>query len=86
MQTTIFIKFNNVDKINYEQMMSNIYSRLQEVKKYVPYYELVIPPMMNENDILMISVKVEGSGDYLPSYAGNLDIINCAAIKTMEYL
>jgi acetaldehyde dehydrogenase len=56
------------------------------VKKYVPYYELVIPPMMNNNDILMISVKVEGSGDYLPSYAGNLDIINCAAIKTMEYL
>lgn len=86
MQTTIFVKFNNVDKINYEQMMSNIYSRLQEVKQYVPYYELVIPPMMNENDILMISVKVEGSGDYLPSYAGNLDIINCAAIKTMEYL
>jgi acetaldehyde dehydrogenase (acetylating) len=86
MQTTIFIKFNNVDKIYYEQMMSNIYSRLQEVKQYVPYYELVIPPMMNDNDILMISVKVEGSGDYLPSYAGNLDIINCAAIKTMEYL
>jgi acetaldehyde dehydrogenase len=86
MQTTIFVQFNNVDKINYEQMMSNIYSRLQEVKQYVPYYELVIPPMMNDNDILMISVKVEGSGDYLPSYAGNLDIINCAAIKTMEYL
>jgi len=86
MQTTIFVQFNNVDKINYEHMMSNIYSRLQEVKQYVPYYELVIPPMMNENDILMISVKVEGSGDYLPSYAGNLDIINCAAIKTMEYL
>lgn len=86
MQTTIFVKFANVDKINYELMMSNIYNRLQEVKKYVPFYELVIPPMMNENDILMISVKVEGSGDYLPSYAGNLDIINCAAIKAMEYL
>lgn len=86
MQTTIFVKFANVDKINYELMMSNIYKRLQEVKKYVPFYELVIPPMMNENDILMISVKVEGSGDYLPSYAGNLDIINCAAIKAMEYL
>jgi acetaldehyde dehydrogenase len=35
---------------------------------------------------LMVSVKVKGSGDYLPSYAGNLDIINCAAIKAMEYL
>jgi len=86
MQTTIFIKFHDLEQINYEHIMCNIYKRLHEVKEYVPFYELVIPPMLNENDILMVSVKVKGSGDYLPSYAGNLDIINCAAIKAMEYL
>jgi acetaldehyde dehydrogenase len=34
----------------------------------------------------MLSVKVKGTGDYLPSYSGNLDIINCAAIKVLENL
>ena len=36
--------------------------------------------------ILILSVRVKGAGDYLPSYAGNLDIINCSAIKVVERL
>jgi acetaldehyde dehydrogenase len=32
----------------------------------------------------MTTVKVLGNGDYLPRYAGNLDIINCAAIGIAE--
>ena len=39
-----------------------------------------MPPVIN-NNILVMSVRVKGSGDYLPEYAGNLDIINCAAIE-----
>jgi acetaldehyde dehydrogenase len=34
----------------------------------------------------MTTVKVLGNGDYLPRYAGNLDIINCAAIGIAERL
>jgi acetaldehyde dehydrogenase len=86
MQTTIFIKFKNIDQVSFEDIMCNVYKRLKEIKEYVPHYELVMPPMINENDILMLSVKVKGSGDYLPVYAGNLDIINCAAIKALDYL
>jgi acetaldehyde dehydrogenase len=86
MQTTIFIKFNDIDQVSFEDIMCNVYNRLKEIKEYVPYYELAMPPMINENDILMLSVKVKGSGDYLPVYAGNLDIINCAAIKALDYL
>ena len=36
---------------------------------------------MNESGIIVLSIRVKGTGDYLPEYAGNLDIINCAAIK-----
>jgi acetaldehyde dehydrogenase len=86
MQTTIFIKFKNIDLVSFEDIICNVYKRLKEIKEYVPHYELVMPPMINENDILMLSVKVKGSGDYLPVYAGNLDIINCAAIKALDYL
>jgi len=86
MQTTIFMKINNLETINFENIVENVYSRLKEIKRYVPNYELVMPPMVNENNILMLSVKVRGLGDYLPEYAGNLDIINCAAIKILEFL
>ena len=86
MQTTIFMQIKNINSVNFEEIISNIYNRLREIKEYVPNYEMVMPPMINESDILMLSVKVRGLGDYLPEYAGNLDIINCAAIKTLEYL
>jgi acetaldehyde dehydrogenase len=33
---------------------------------------------------LIAIIKVDGMGDYLPKYAGNLDIINCAAIAFAE--
>jgi acetaldehyde dehydrogenase (acetylating) len=41
---------------------------------------------MNENGVVVLSIRVKGTGDYLPEYAGNLDIINCAAIKITEKL
>jgi acetaldehyde dehydrogenase len=43
-------------------------------------------PSINDNNILILSIKVKGTGDYLPTYAGNLDIINCAALKIIEKL
>ena len=86
MQTTIFLEIPNLEKINFEQIVSNVYGRLKEVKEYVPYYELIIPPMINEQEVMMLSVKVRGTGDFLPEYAGNLDIINCAAIRMLDIL
>lgn len=83
MQTTIFIQSKNIDasKIDIE-----IKNRVNDLKKYIPLYEIVIPPMINDNGIFVIGVRVRGLGDYLPEYAGNLDIINCAAIKITEGL
>jgi acetaldehyde dehydrogenase len=46
----------------------------------------MLPPTLNDSGVVVMSIKVKGEGDYLPEYAGNLDIINCAAIKITEKL
>jgi acetaldehyde dehydrogenase len=83
MQTTMFLKFQN---INFELLVEDIYKKIKELKQYIPYYELVMPPVINDDGILVLSIKVKGTGDYLPEYAGNLDIINCAAIEVTKKL
>jgi len=83
MQTTIFIK---AKKVNFENLTEKVLDKIEELKTYIPYYEMVLPPTMNENGVVVMSIKVRGTGDYLPAYAGNLDIINCAAIKITEKL
>lgn len=80
MQTTVFAK---VDKPNIEELSTLVNEMVNNIRLYVPGYELVVSPVFENNRIIM-TVKVQGLGDYLPKYAGNLDIINCAAIATAE--
>jgi len=82
MQTTLFIKAKN---IKFSSLNKDIYKTIKKLKEYIPHYELVMPPTIN-NDILVLSIRVKGTGDYLPEYAGNLDIINCAAIEISKNL
>jgi len=82
MQTTMFIKFKTID---FSSLVKEIYKKVEDLKIYIPGYELVLPPVIND-DVLVLSIKVKGSGDYLPKYAGNLDIINCAAIQITKNL
>ncbi|MFT7559218.1 MAG: acetaldehyde dehydrogenase (acetylating) [Flavobacteriales bacterium] len=58
--------------------------RLLEVQKHVPGYQIVGTPKI-ENGIIDITVSVRGNGDWLPAHAGNLDIINCAALALAEH-
>ena len=80
MQTTIFAKVKNpnIEKLNI--VVKDIEAQVQQ---YVPGYEIIVSPMM-ENDRIVVMVRVKGLGDYLPEYAGNLDIINCAALAIAE--
>jgi len=80
MQTTMFLKASGLD---FESLVEEMYKKIKEIREYIPHYELIIPPTVSE-DVLLLSVKVKGSGDYLPEYAGNLDIINCAAIEVTK--
>jgi len=54
-----------------------------EVQRYVPGFRLTADPQFDEGRVA-IFVQVEGAGDYLPSYAGNLDIMTAAAAKVGE--
>ncbi len=82
MQTTIFIKSKN---LNLSLLTDKVIDKIEQIKKYAPYYELIIPPK-EEDGILIMGIKVRGNGDYLPEYAGNLDIINSAAIEVTKIL
>ena len=80
MQTTIFAKIDNPEMMILKKEINKMIFRIQQ---YVPGYTLLIPPTIESDRILMM-VKVQGLGDYLPKYAGNMDIINCAAIAMAE--
>ncbi|XXT23647.1 acetaldehyde dehydrogenase (acetylating) [Sorangium sp. So ce429] len=56
---------------------------LQEVRRYVPGYRLVNGPVFDGRRV-SIYLEVEGLGDYLPKYSGNLDIMTAAATRTAE--
>ena len=49
----------------------------------MPGYRLVNGPVFDGNRV-SIFMEVEGLGDYLPKYAGNLDIMTAAAVRTAE--
>lgn len=55
----------------------------KQISAYVPGYRVVVPPVATK-DRVILTVEVEGRGDWLPPYAGNLDIISCAAIALAE--
>ncbi|MBA3742954.1 acetaldehyde dehydrogenase (acetylating) [Sporichthya sp.] len=69
----------------------------KQVAEYVPGYRLTAAPSFAKETLrfpdwksatplrrLAISIEVEGAGDTLPTYAGNLDIITCAAVRLAQ--
>jgi acetaldehyde/propanal dehydrogenase len=67
------------------KITESIHAMIKEVQKYVPGYKLVNGPVFDGNRV-SIFLEVEGLGDYLPKYAGNLDIMTAAAARTAEML
>lgn len=80
MQTTVSAKMKKPDLEKLNEVLGPMVER---IKSYVPGYNLIVPPVWEKNRIAM-TVRVSGRGDFLPVYAGNLDIINCAAIAAAE--
>jgi acetaldehyde/propanal dehydrogenase len=65
------------------RITESIQAMLAEVQKYVPGYRIVNGPVFDGNRV-SVFLEVEGLGDYLPKYAGNLDIMTAAAARTAE--
>lgn len=65
------------------KIIKSVHEMIGEVQKYVPGYKLVNGPIFEENRVA-IFLEVAGLGDYLPKYAGNLDIMTAAAARTAE--
>lgn len=80
MQTTIFAK---TDTCDIEKLKVAVEDMAVKIREYVPGYEVVVSPVFEKGRI-MVMIRAQGLGDYLPKYAGNLDIINCAAIAVAE--
>jgi acetaldehyde dehydrogenase len=79
MRTTVHLK-GREPNLEIAQKVSREMESL--VRRYVPGYEIVVEPHLTDRDTISATAKVTGAGFFLPSYAGNLDIINAAGVET----
>ena len=80
MTNTIYALVRNPDE---KKIVESVNDIIRDVQAYVPGYRLRVPPLLDGNKVTVI-IEVEGAGDFLPSYSGNLDIINQAAVAVAE--
>lgn len=71
------------DEPDQARITESILTMIAEVQKYVPGYKLVNGPLFDGKRVAVF-MQVAGLGDYLPTYAGNLDIMTAAACRTAE--
>jgi acetaldehyde dehydrogenase len=97
MRGTIFTLSSGADE---QQIAKSIHRMVEKVKTYVPGYRLkqevqferfgsnnpVSIPGVGSFEGLKTSafLEVEGAAHYLPAYAGNLDIMTSAGLRTAE--
>ncbi|WP_246305777.1 acetaldehyde dehydrogenase (acetylating) [Nocardioides marinisabuli] len=71
-----------------DAILTSVTAMEKAVQEYVPGYRLLQEPQLDEPSPatqgqlkVSVFVEVEGAGDYLPPYAGNLDIMTAAAAR-----
>jgi acetaldehyde dehydrogenase len=91
MRDTVFCAVDaDVDQ---DAIAGSIAATVEQVMGYVPGYRLLSDPQFDDSrpewdgcGRVTIALEVRGAGDYLPEYAGNLDIMTAAAVTVAERL
>jgi acetaldehyde/propanal dehydrogenase len=73
------------DEPDQAKITASIHAMMEEVRRYVPGYTLKNGPVFDGKRV-SVYLEVAGLGDYLPKYAGNLDIMTAAALRTGEMI
>jgi acetaldehyde dehydrogenase (acetylating) len=71
------------DQANEKEITASIKEMEKQVQSYVPGYRVRQEPIFDGNRVTVF-IEVEGAGDYLPKYSGNLDIMTAASVKVAE--
>ena len=72
-----------VDAPDEAAITASVQAMIKSVQEFVPGYRLKNGPVFDGNRV-SVFLEVEGLGDFLPPYAGNLDIMTAAALRTAE--
>jgi acetaldehyde/propanal dehydrogenase len=73
------------DEPDRDAITASIHAMIADVQRYVPGYVLKNGPVFDGRRV-SVWLEVSGLGDFLPKYAGNLDIMTSAALRTGELL
>jgi acetaldehyde dehydrogenase len=98
MRDTVFCLSEPADALGEREVVASVRQMVEEVQKYVPGYRLkqdvqfdtlridYLPALdrLFEGVRTSVFLEVTGAGHYLPAYAGNLDIMTSAALRTAE--
>jgi acetaldehyde dehydrogenase len=90
MRNTVYVVPKS-DDFDENEVADSVERIVEEVQEYVPGYHLKNEPIFDERDtpwgkkrVAVMLLEVEGAGDFLPKYAGNLDIMTASARRVGE--
>lgn len=90
MRNTIYV-IPAADELDEAAIIDSVDQMVADVQQYVPGYRLKNPLVFDQREtpeglktVVVILLEVEGAGDYLPPYAGNLDIMTASARRVGE--